>query len=427
MNLELRRRTIAWVLAAGVLALAVLGYMLGRLGAVPLPGSGGRTVRALVANADGLPLQADVLVRGVKVGSVSGLSARTGGTLVTLTLGSGAPALHADATVSVGTKTPLGEPFVDLDAGRGPRLAPGALVASRSTVEIDDALAWLDAGGRANLRAILGALGQSATPAATSARLNGTLAALPGTVASLDQLLAELRAQRGDLGGIVTGGRQVLDTLAGRATTVRTLTVDARTTLAALAGERAALSGTVGRLPGLLSLANATLDDLRPVIARATPITSELTAAAPALTGALRMLPSVTSSASSVLAQTGAIAADVVPALRTLRALAAPARSALGILGPVLADIVPVAQYLGPRGKTIAAWFANTADLGSHGDAKGDWARFFVMFDPSTLLGTTSGAPRGNSYTAPGDAADNQPYRPGDYPRLMPYAPALAH
>jgi hypothetical protein len=86
---------------------------------------------------------------------------------------------------------------------------------------------------------------------------------------------------------------------------------------------------------------------------------------------------------------------------------------------------VPVAQYLGPRGRTVAAWFANTADLGSHGDAKGDWARFFVMFDPSTLFGVRAGSPSGNSYTAPGDAARNQPYRSGDYPRLMPFSPAL--
>ena len=83
-------------------------------------------------------------------------------------------------------------------------------------------------------------------------------------------------------------------------------------------------------------------------------------------------------------------------------------------------------QYLGPRANTIAAWFANTADLGSSGDAKGKWARFFIMLDPSTALGIKAGAPAGNSYTAPNDAAHNAPYEPGDYPRLEPYAPALA-
>jgi hypothetical protein len=116
----------------------------------------------------------------------------------------------------------------------------------------------------------------------------------------------------------------------------------------------------------------------------------------------------------------------VVPALAALRSLAAPGSAALGLLGTALADLVPVAQYLGPRGRTIAAWFANTADLGSHGDAKGDWARFFVMFDPATVLGArSSAAPPGNTYTAPGDAADNRAYAAGGYPRLMPFSPAL--
>ena len=74
----------------------------------------------------------------------------------------------------------------------------------------------------------------------------------------------------------------------------------------------------------------------------------------------------------------------------------------------------------------LAAEGHDIDDLGSHGDAKGDWARFFVMFDPSTLLGIHSGAPASNAYTAPDDAAHNAPYEPGGYQRLMPYAPALA-
>src|SRR5438132_379911 len=80
----------------------------------------------------------------------------------------------------------------------------------------------------------------------------------------------------------------------------------------------------------------------------------------------------------------GGLRSSVLPALTELRSLGAPMAKGLRLLGPALADGVPVARYLGPRGRTIAAWFANTADLGSHGDAKGDWARFFVMFDPAT-------------------------------------------
>jgi phospholipid/cholesterol/gamma-HCH transport system substrate-binding protein len=425
VNLHLPRRAIIAVLVFAVVSVALLAYMLGRLGTITLPGASTHDVRALVSNADGLPLDADVLVHGVKVGSVSAVAARKDGTLVTLALTGAAPVLHANGTIEIGTKTPLGEPYVDLDPGTGAALRTGASLRSRSAVQIDDALAWLDAPARANLRAILASLGASTGPS-TQAGLSDALAALPDTVASLDRLASALRSQRADLTGVVTDGRSVLQTLAARSSSLRSLTVDARTTLDAVAVERHALAGTLARLPGLLGVADATLYAARPLIAHATPLADQLAAAGPSLTTALRALPPVTRAANAILAQARAVTTDVVPALRAAGALAQPAQAALAILGPVLADVVPVAQYLGPRGNTIAAWFSNTAALGDHGDAKGDWARFFVMFDPSTMFGIKQGSPSGNAYTPPNDAAGNAAYQPGGYPRLMPFAPALS-
>jgi phospholipid/cholesterol/gamma-HCH transport system substrate-binding protein len=427
MNLQLPKRSIAAVLLFVAVCSGLLLYMLFRLGALPVPGEHKLEVRALVANAEGLPAAADVLVHGVKVGEVSGTEARRGDTLVRIALDAGSPALHPDATVQIGSKTPLGEPFVDLDPGHAPGRVTrsGSVIRARSAVEIDDALAFLDRTGRTNLRAALIPLGRGAAAADTSAEVGQTLAQLAAVTGSLGTLAAELRAQRADLAGTVTDGRVVLDALAQRAAELRALTVDAHTALTAVADQRAALGGVLDRLPGLLSLADTTLQQARPLIARATPVVDLLTAAAPDLSAALRSLPFTMNAAERVLAQAGAIKRTAVPALAAIRGLAPLASAALARLGPALADTVPVAQYLAPRANTIAAWFANTADLGSHGDAKGDWARFFVMFDPSTLLGLTRGAPPGNSYTAPGDAAHNAAFAPGGYPRLMPYSPAL--
>jgi phospholipid/cholesterol/gamma-HCH transport system substrate-binding protein len=427
MNLQLPKRSIAATILFAAVCSAVLLYILFRLGAVPVPGEHKLEVRALVANAEGLPAAADVLVHGVKVGEVTGIEARRGGTLVTIALDSGSPVLHPDATVQIGSKTPLGEPFVDLDPGHAPGRVtrPGSIIRARSAVEIDDALAFLDRTGRANLRAALIPLGRGAAPADTSAEVGQTLAQLAAVTGSLGTLAAELRAQRADLAGTVGDGRVVLDVLAQRAAELRAVTVDAHTALTAVADQRTALGGVLDRLPGLLSLAVATLHQARPLIARATPLVDELTAAAPDLTAALRSLPSTTAALERVLAQATAIKRTVVPTLASVRGLAPPGTAALALLGPALADTVPVAQYLAPRANTIASWFSNTAALGNHGDAKGDWARFFVMFDPSTVLGLKAGAPPGNSYTAPGDAAHNAAYQPGGYPRLMPYSPAL--
>jgi phospholipid/cholesterol/gamma-HCH transport system substrate-binding protein len=415
------------VTAFFAVSLALLAFLMIRLGALPSPGARARTVNAVFANAEGLPAQADVLVHGVKVGTVSAIQVRAAGsTRVTLALSSATPQLHADASAAVGFKTPLGEPFVDLDPGQAPaRLRTGA-VASRSTVEIDDALGFLDAPGRADLRSALLALGRGLSAPRAAQDLNGTVAAVAQSSTRVGSVLAELRGQRSQLSGLVSNGRVVLDALSGRATELGALTGDARTTVAALAVQRSSLERVIEQLPGLLATGRATLTRSKALIAQATPLAGELESAAPSLTSALRALPATVSGLEQVLSSAGAIRTTVLPALAELKALDRPAATGLRLLAPALADAVPVAQYLGPRGRTIAAWFANTADLGSHGDAKGDWARFFVMFDPATLTGTkVGGTPPGNSYTGPGDAADDQPYRAGGYQRLEPYAPAL--
>jgi phospholipid/cholesterol/gamma-HCH transport system substrate-binding protein len=428
MNLRLGVRAAAGVLTFAVASLVLLGYMLIRLGALPSPAAEVLTVHALLADAQGLPTHADVLDRGVNVGQVSGVSVHGADTVVTLALGAGRPVLHSDASVRIGFKTPLGEPFVDLDPGSapGPALRAGATLRSTSTVALDEALGFLDGAGRVNLRSALIDLGQGAASPATSAHVSDTALGLENATASLGRLAAELRAQTGEISGVVGNGATVLDVLAQRAGEVRGLFVSANTTLAVLARQRSALGGVLGRLPGLLDQARVTLASATPLIQQAIPAAGRLTAAAPGITEALRAAPSVTASLDRVLAQADAIRRTALPALGALAPLATTGREALRLLGPALADLVPVAHYLGLRANTIAAWFANTADLGSSGDAKGKWARFFITLDPSTAVGVKAGAPPGNSYAPPNDAAHNVPYNPGAYPRLEPYAPALA-
>jgi phospholipid/cholesterol/gamma-HCH transport system substrate-binding protein len=429
MTQFLSRRQIAGVVVFFAVSAALTLGMLAELGTVPLPGRHVRTVTAVLSDAEGLPSQADVLVHGVKVGAVSSISVRASGTtLVTLALGPGTPPLHRDASVRVGFKTAFGEPFVDLDPGTSaaPLQARGARLRVVPSVEIDDALAFLDAGGRANLDALLHELGAGAASPQTAAEVSGTLAGLDTATASIGRLTGELSAQGADLRGLVQDGRATLDVLAGRSSALRSLTLAARETLTPLDGQRTALTAVLSRLPGLLTGAQATLTELAPVIARATPLAVQARAAAPALTAALRALPASATALDQILDRATSLRATVVPLLRAIDGVTGPGATALAELGPALADIIPIAQYLGPRGNTIAAWFANTAALGDHGDAKGDWARFFVGIDPSTVLGAASGAPPVNAYTAPDDAADNQPYRAGHYPRLLPYMPALA-
>jgi hypothetical protein len=81
-----------------------------------------------------------------------------------------------------------------------------------------------------------------------------------------------------------------------------------------------------------------------------------------------------------------------------------------------------MARWLAPRKRTVASWFSNTAALGTNGDAKGRWARFFIFLDPATFTGQKSTLPE-NAYTGPDDALNPQPFKTGDFDRLLPTVP----
>jgi ABC-type transporter Mla subunit MlaD len=259
---------------------------------------------------------------------------------------------------------------------------------------------------------------------AAGARLNATLAGASRAANAFQRLGEQLRAQRGDIAATVLNSRAVLDELATRDGDVRGLAQDAAATLRAAGASRAAVRATFARVPRTLANARATLNAARPLARRATPLATATARASAPLARALRAAPATLADAAAVLRAAPAVRAAATPALRSLPRTLAAARPAAELLGPVLADLVPVARFLGPRSATAAAWFSNTADLGSNGDAKGRWARFFVLFEGPTALGAP-GDPPGNSYTAPGDAAANRAYAAGGYPRLLPYGPAL--
>jgi hypothetical protein len=146
-----------------------------------------------------------------------------------------------------------------------------------------------------------------------------------------------------------------------------------------------------------------------------------LATAAPTLREALEDLPPAAEDADRLLAgipQLETVAAPFLRSTVTTLELAAPVAEPLS---NALRNIEPVAGYLSDRKEAFAAWFSNTADLGSHRDAKGYFARFFVGFEPTTALGLPGGAYEENAYTGPGDALDPQAY--SGYSRLEPYDP----
>lgn len=425
MNLFTPRSAKVGLALFALLSVALFWLLLGSFGGPTVHPRTPVRAHVVVADAGGIPQHADVLVHGVKVGVVSGVSAVGAQTRLDLELApDDAPALHPDASVRIAAKTPLGESFVDLDPGRAPGPSPARLRA-RPAVEVDEALRVLDPAARRDVRGLLAVGGRALRSPAAAARVGATVDGLAATVDALDRMAAALDGQQDAIGATVRNARTVIGTLAAQDADVRGTVRAARTTLAATAAQRGALAATVGELPRVARETTATLRAARPLLRSALPVTDALGDASPDLARALRALPAALGDLDAVLAGAPELRRAATPALAALRGLAPVAVPAVERLSPTLANVVPMLRYLEPRRETIAAWFSNTADLGANGDAKGRWARFFVMIDPASAFGSQAGAPPGNAYTSPRDGLRNRAYRAGDFPRLMPYAPAL--
>lgn len=424
MTLRTSRATALGLLLFTVASLALLALLSARFGGPTVTTSEPLRRTALIEDAQGLPTRADVLVRGVRVGQVGTVSPDGSRTRIELELDpDDAPALHRTASLRLGTKTPLGEPFVDLDPGTGGPLR-GTRIRAKASVEVDEALEVLEPGARRSLTSVLETAARGVRSPAAPARLGATLQSLERVTDALGRTGTILKGQEPALGAVVRDAGTVLRTTADDDARVRELVGGARATLTATAQQRASLAAALQELPPTLAQARGTLARARPLLQEAQPLVTDLERAAPALRTALTALPPALADTATVLRNAPALQRTARPALKGLDQAIAPGVQATKALAPALANAVPMVRYVDDHRQTVAAWFSNTADLGVNGDAKGKWARFFVGFEPSTVLGLP-GSPPGNAYSTAGDGTAPKPYASGDFPRLQPYRAAL--
>lgn len=428
MNLRVSRIGFAALVVFLVAATAIFVYLMGRFGGPAIKLSEPYAVTAVFGDAQGLAAKSDVLVRGVKVGEVQDIAARDGKARVRFSVDAPVAPMGRAATVRVGQKTLLGEAYLDLEPGsaraaRVPR--DGTLPPSRvlPSIELDEALEAFDEETQEHIQSMLATFRRGARPARTADRVNATLGRLDALTGGLRDITELLRGQERTIAGGVVDGRRVLEAIGRHETQISQVVSTGRSTLSALASRQSSLDAGLRELPRLLGSAQRTLADARPLLVEGRPLLRELRQVAPDLTPALEDLRPVARDARDVVAGLPALERAALPTLDLAEPAVAAARPVARLLEPALANLVAIVRYLEPRSNTLAAWFSNTADLGLNGDAKGDWARFFIFVEPGTSFGSPAGASSNNAYTAPDDAAHNQPYRPGSYPRLLPFKP----
>ena len=392
-------------------------------------------LEATFRDTEGLPTKQPVLTRGVEVGKVTGVEFNPGSSVATVrfTVRDEFGPVHEDATVAIGERTILGDPYLNLDPGT-PGAAPleaGDEVRSLPSVDFDEALAFLDADGRRHARSIIETLDEGASDPDGAAQLSGTVAELARTVRELRILTRTLRGQEDEIAGLVGDGAIVLDQLGNRERAIRSIVGSGRATLDALAARTDSLDRGLAELPPLLESARSVLARSRPLLIEARPLVRTLRRIAPRLGPALAETAPLAGEVADAVARLGTL-----PSLRKLL-------TTITLVGPVVEpmedatrNLVTLLRYTAPRAPELGAFFANVAGVTSRGDSDGPWARFAILFEPGELSDTPTPAvcePEDdvpvnagfchNAYPPPGDAADPEPYEPGSYPRLRAFTP----
>ena len=395
-------------------------------------------------DTEALPTKQPVLVRGVQVGKVTEVDYdhETSKATVTFTVDDELGAVHADAAVTIGERTLLGDPYLNLDPGTEgrPELESGrerrgrcraSTSTRRSTSSTRD--------GRRHVGSIIDTLDQATrSRARRGPSSTGPSASSRARSRELRDLTDALHGQEDEIAGFV--GDTAASSSAssgGREQALRRVVASGRATLDALAANTASLEQGVAELPGVLASGDRgaargrepLLREARPLVARAARGGARPGA------GARRHRP-----ARLRHGRDGQATSPGCP--RCASCCASSSSAARRSPGSRPRCATSSRCCATPRrGRTgIVSFFANFAGLTAHGDSR---RRLGAVRDhvrarrgrrradagrPATRR-TTSPSNTGvchNAYPEPGDALDPEPYEPGSYPRLRAVRPAAA-
>lgn len=261
-----RRRLLTVLLVACVVIGGVLVY---RDSTSPVP------YVAQLHDAAGIRAGDEVRIAGVQVGSVSGIAARGALVDVAFTVDRGV-ALTTDTRTEVKFGSLLGQRFLQLSPGNGPRLPRGGTL---TLANADDSYTleqfWLDASpviGELDLPTLSKAVDVLTQSTGSSASTKAALDGLTAVANLVDQRSAEVTrlvsatrsvtdqvvAQRGQLTSLLTHGSQVFTLIATRRDAVARLLADGRslvTNLTTMAKTNSApMHIALGRLNGILKV-----------------------------------------------------------------------------------------------------------------------------------------------------------------------------
>ena len=321
---------------------------------------------ATLDNGENILEKSLVLIRGVQVGYVAGVTIVGDRAQMTIAINPSDTPVYRDATIEIGHRSLFGEAYVRLNPGdvASGRLRSGSVLplgAVIPTVDFDSALSVLSKPARAHLSSLAhtGALIQQ--QATSDRELNDTIGGLSQTLSQLHEIGLLLDDQQGQLTALVSDSTAVTSNLATRDQQLTGLVSNARATTEALSADSPALRAGIAQASQLLTVAGSTLTAISPVALRLRPVITKLTAAAPALTAALTRLPTTAAAARVVVHTLPALTNAAVPVLGQLSADGRVVLPLAAALEPALRDLIPVLAYIAPHAADLVGFLKTGA------------------------------------------------------------------
>jgi ABC-type transporter Mla subunit MlaD len=347
----------------------------------------------------------------VSVGTVRrlDLSLDRRATLATLELDSAYAPLHRGATAILRQKTLLGETYVQLTPGAGPRIPEGGRLAGArvsDTVQLDEIFDSLDPRTRASFRGWQRDLARGIDGHGRD--FNDALGTLPGFAADGGDVLAVLDSQRGALGRLVRNTAVVFRALTANEGQLRALITSSKRTFDATASQASALAETVRIFPTFLDESRATLARLQRFSADTRPLVRDLRPVARELRPTLRDVRAMAPDLERFFVNLDPVISASGTALPATRQILAGAEPLLAALHPFLGQLNPMLQYLelGQYQVTDFLTYGAAALSDTTASPGGGTGHYLRQFGPTgaesaAIYRERLGTNRGNSYVPP--------------------------
>jgi phospholipid/cholesterol/gamma-HCH transport system substrate-binding protein len=409
-------------------------------------GTVGRLSSPYTANVilpDGFQLveNADVRAAGVKIGRVASIMNRGAHAVVKVEIDKDHAPLHRDATTLLRTKTLVGENFLEVVPGnqaQGDLPDGGTIPVDRAgeSVQLDEILSSLDERTRAGIQRTISGLGTGVAGRATD--INRLFAAMPPTVVSGATVMGLLDRQRDEFGALIDDTGQVMQAIASRGTSLRSLVTSAKSTAEVVATRDRALGSIFKELPSTLQQTRTSVTRLQEFSRVSTPVVADMTVGFRELQPVVRDLPAAADFTRQAMLRLAPFIKVVDPLLDELKPFANATKDAIPGLDAVLRQADPLVSFLSPYDRDLASFFANQAGMTSYKDANGHGVRLLLHIDPNGYAGFSPQMRQAldrlgeagsvaidavrvqkNPYPAPGTIGKNVPFR-GDYQRVEP-------